>query len=135
MNKKCEGVCFEEGKCHGELKYVRVTEKHMDWGNFYYCDNAIKTDRDSGFSVRVPESERMYQTIIVNDVEHSYEESTIRYKDIVWLINEYTDYKRKGLYSIVYKDKNSGTRGILSPGKEIRVVDGMRFEGIITDNA
>ena len=51
----CEGgECCENGH-EGEVKSVNVTHtnsKH-DWGNFNYCDNAIKEDRRMGLTVTI----------------------------------------------------------------------------------
>ncbi len=49
---KCEGCCFEDGSCSGEVKQVSVTGPH-DWGTFNYCDTAISEDRRRGFTVTI----------------------------------------------------------------------------------
>ena len=55
---KCEGGdCCVDG-CEGAVKKVHV--KHLkpfhDWGEFNYCDNAIKEDINRGFSVDILEA-------------------------------------------------------------------------------
>ena len=55
VTMKCQGECSEQDKCVGEVKKVRVVEGLKDWGKFYYCDYAIQTDRDNGFTVMILE--------------------------------------------------------------------------------
>jgi len=55
---KCEGgECCENG-CKGEVRVVHV--KHLkpfhDWGEFNYCENAIKEDINRGFIVDILDS-------------------------------------------------------------------------------
>ena len=48
---KCQGMCSLEGTCSGEVKAVSVKFGAKDWGMFFYCDTAIETDREHGFTV------------------------------------------------------------------------------------
>jgi hypothetical protein len=52
MTKQCHGQCEEDGNCQGEVRLVNVkTDGGFDWGNFMYCDSAIKLDKRNGFQV------------------------------------------------------------------------------------
>jgi len=53
MSKKleCDGACALMGECVGEVKKVKVMRKGIDWGNFEYCETAIKEDVSRGFEV------------------------------------------------------------------------------------
>jgi hypothetical protein len=51
----CEGSCFWSGECEGEIKEVHVTSNDYDWGNFKYCQTAIRVDRDNGLLVEILE--------------------------------------------------------------------------------
>jgi hypothetical protein len=51
----CEGgECCANG-CEGEIKKVHVKnlKPFHDWGEFNYCENAIKEDINRGFSVDI----------------------------------------------------------------------------------
>jgi hypothetical protein len=57
---KCEGQCENCGGHKGEVKRFRVKTKYIkygagprviDWGLFWYCETAVKTDRENDFSV------------------------------------------------------------------------------------
>lgn len=51
-NHICEGACDNH---YGEVIQVNVYDRRSlkDWGNFWYCKNAIKKDIESGFDVTV----------------------------------------------------------------------------------
>lgn len=52
---ECEGSCENH---EGEVVKVKVkTLKGFDWGEFYYCQNAIKEDRNRGLIVTEVEQE------------------------------------------------------------------------------
>lgn len=50
---KCEGNCEETHDEHkGEIKRVQVYSKSgKDWGEFWYCENAIKEDIKRGMKI------------------------------------------------------------------------------------
>ena len=52
---KCDGNCKMEGDGNhsGEVKLVNV----QGWGEFYYCESAIKDDQSRGFVVTVVNQE------------------------------------------------------------------------------
>ena len=52
---ECDGgECCDNG-CEGEVKkvHVKCLKTLADWGEFNYCDNAIKEDINRGFSVYI----------------------------------------------------------------------------------
>ena len=48
---QCDGDCSEH-KGAVEFVHVRDPKNGHDWGTFYYCNEAIKTDRKAGLRVR-----------------------------------------------------------------------------------
>ena len=55
---ECDGgECCDNG-CEGEVKkvHVKCLKTLADWGEFNYCDNAIKEDINRGFSVDILEA-------------------------------------------------------------------------------
>ena len=54
MNNVCEGRCEEHTE---RVRRVWIAKKQNwgDWGYFYYCDNAIETDRANGFTIEIVE--------------------------------------------------------------------------------
>jgi len=47
----CEGACLEHA---GTIKLVHVKDKRgYDWGTWYYCDVAQKTDEKAGLLVEL----------------------------------------------------------------------------------
>ena len=57
---ECDGICSINGTCKGEVRSVEVTGEGMGWWEdflfeFYYCETAIKSDREDGFIVKVLE--------------------------------------------------------------------------------
>jgi hypothetical protein len=58
---ECGGMCATRNECNGSLKLVHVYGKDgIDWGVFYYCDEAINTDVKSGFKIDVIEDMGLY---------------------------------------------------------------------------
>jgi len=53
MKLKCEGGCFEDRTCLGEVVTVHVEHPNHDWGNFNYCQTAIEEDRSRGLTVTI----------------------------------------------------------------------------------
>jgi len=56
----CEGSCRSYGTCRGPIVAVHVvdpTPPQRDWGYWAYCQEAIATDRESGFTVTPVEEE------------------------------------------------------------------------------
>jgi len=53
MAKQCEGACE---KHVGAVRQVRVKDMRTrcDWGNFWYCETAIRKDIDRGFAILAP---------------------------------------------------------------------------------
>ena len=52
----CEGACVELENGHSgtdKTVHVKDDDSGYDWGNFIYCDNAIKIDRERGLTVEV----------------------------------------------------------------------------------
>jgi hypothetical protein len=56
MISGCWGACEEH---RGQVKLVRVLDlpNSRDWGLFWYCDEAIETDRKDGLTVHIQEDE------------------------------------------------------------------------------
>jgi len=57
----CEGACVELENGHSGIdKLVHVIDEDSghDWGNFVYCENAIKIDKDRGLTVEVLNEKR-----------------------------------------------------------------------------
>ena len=53
---KCQGECKADGTCKGEVKFVSVTGCGFKGSfSFFYCDTAIKTDKERGFTVEEEE--------------------------------------------------------------------------------
>ena len=52
--KKCEGDCIEtHGEHSGDVQHVHVVASDgYDWGDFWYCRNAIEEDSRRGFVVK-----------------------------------------------------------------------------------
>jgi len=52
MTKECFGSCE---KHIGKVQYVNVKDPRTgyDWGEFYYCEHAIKGDTDDGLVVTI----------------------------------------------------------------------------------
>jgi hypothetical protein len=51
---KCEGCCHEYDEGHqGEVVEVEVSGHGWKPSTFYYCQTAIKIDKENGFLVRV----------------------------------------------------------------------------------
>ena len=48
-SSECDGACKEHV---GQIKRVHVIDpRGYDWGEFFYCENAIKIDRERGMKV------------------------------------------------------------------------------------
>lgn len=54
---QCSGECnYTAYGCEGDVKRVRVHGvDNRDWGEFWYCDTAIRIDRANGMTVEVIE--------------------------------------------------------------------------------
>jgi len=52
MTEECYGSCEEHT---GTIQYVNVKDPQSDydWGEFYYCEQAIKCDIESGLIVTI----------------------------------------------------------------------------------
>ena len=50
---ECQGKCNSHHMCFGEVKKVNVKDIHEDWGNFYYCEQAIEKDKNNGFVITI----------------------------------------------------------------------------------
>lgn len=52
MTEECYGSCEEH---IGKIQYVNVKDPKTgyDWGEFYYCEEAIKGDTEDGFIVTI----------------------------------------------------------------------------------
>lgn len=52
MNEECFGACEEH---IGKVQYVNVKDPNTeyDWGEYYYCEHAIKCDTDNGLVVTI----------------------------------------------------------------------------------
>jgi hypothetical protein len=67
MNKlHCEGGCWfyphqnnTDCECEGELSRVEVSnlKTGTNWGEFIYCEKAIKEDLKNGFTVKILDRE------------------------------------------------------------------------------
>ena len=56
MINKCFGSCEEH---IGKIQYVNVKDLKVghDWGEFYYCEEAIKCDTENGLIVTILDDE------------------------------------------------------------------------------
>lgn len=55
---KCDGACSRDGECKGIVQRVRVSGIFFRIGDsmdFNYCETAIATDRENGFTVDILE--------------------------------------------------------------------------------
>ena len=52
MTNECYGSCEEH---IGKIQYVNVKDSKdgYNWGEFYYCENAIKDDTENGLIVTI----------------------------------------------------------------------------------
>ena len=52
MTEECYGSCEEH---IGKIQYVNVKDPIFshDWGEFYYCEEAIKCDTENGLIVTI----------------------------------------------------------------------------------
>jgi hypothetical protein len=58
---KCEGNCAQGGEDfhRGDVRYVHVVDPDSgrDWGNYWYCENAVESDQGAGFIVTDADAE------------------------------------------------------------------------------
>lgn len=60
MYHACEGDCRDGAICPLPTKKVRVVAKNgYDWGNFWYCEEAVAEDVRRGFTVTPVDASEM----------------------------------------------------------------------------
>jgi hypothetical protein len=69
--------------------------------------------------------------VVINGVKKTLNATEITYQEIVALAAT----GRNAVHSVTYRARKEGIQGILAPGEKVKLVEGMVFNAMVTDNA